>query len=121
MSVVAFPSGSAVPPIARHGPVARDVVMQLDPAELLLDRHSDPGEPATDVMPESPRVVHRLAVELDLETQDAEALARSALQLLRAAMADPDGGTPDVPADFPGMTSRRRHRNVRPGDNLDRR
>ncbi|MDX6207458.1 MAG: hypothetical protein QOE76_1022 [Frankiales bacterium] len=62
-----------------------------------------------------------VAVELDLETQDAEALARSALQLLRAALADPDGEAPDVPGDLPGMTSRRRHRNVRPGDNLDRR
>lgn len=61
-----------------------------------------------------------VAVELDLETQDAEALARSALQLLRAALADPDGEQPDSPDDHPGMSARRRHRNVRPGDNLDR-
>src|SRR3954447_738352 len=63
-----------------------------------------------------------VAVELDLETQDAEALARSALQLLRAAMADvdPDTAGPDG-APFGEMTSRRRHRNIRPGDNLDRR
>ncbi len=62
-----------------------------------------------------------VAVELDLETQDAEALSRSALQLLRAALADIDTDTagPDA-ATFGEMTSRRRHRNVRPGDQLDR-
>ena len=32
-----------------------------------------------------------VAVELGLETEDAEALARSALQLLRAALADLEG------------------------------
>jgi DNA-directed RNA polymerase specialized sigma24 family protein len=63
-----------------------------------------------------------VAVELDLDTQDAEALSRSALQLLRAALADPDGEAPEsADGEFPGLASRRRHRNVRPGDNLDRR
>ena len=58
-----------------------------------------------------------VAVELDLETQDAEALARSALQLLRAALADVDT---DTVASEPHLASRRRHGNVRPGDALDR-
>jgi DNA-directed RNA polymerase specialized sigma24 family protein len=58
-----------------------------------------------------------VAVELDLETQDAEALARSALQLLRASLADVDNDA------LPGeayLAPRRRHSNVRPGDALDR-
>lgn len=58
-----------------------------------------------------------VAVELDLETQDAEALARSALQLLRAALADVDT---DAVASEPHLAARRRHGNVRPGDALDR-
>jgi DNA-directed RNA polymerase specialized sigma24 family protein len=59
-----------------------------------------------------------VAVELDLDTQDAEALARSALQLLRAALADADVDPPD---DHPALAARRRHGNQRPGDALDRR
>jgi DNA-directed RNA polymerase specialized sigma24 family protein len=62
-----------------------------------------------------------VAVELDLETQDAEALARNALQLLRAALADEDNDVPGGPADYPALAARRRHRNLRPGDQLDRR
>jgi len=59
-----------------------------------------------------------VAVELDLDTQDAEALARSALQLLRGALADADVDPPD---DHPTLAARRRHGNQRPGDALDRR
>jgi DNA-directed RNA polymerase specialized sigma24 family protein len=59
-----------------------------------------------------------VAVELDLDTQDAEALARSALQLLRGALADAEVDPPD---DHPTLAARRRHGNQRPGDALDRR
>jgi DNA-directed RNA polymerase specialized sigma24 family protein len=62
-----------------------------------------------------------VAVELDLETQDAEALARSALQLLRAALADVDAEDGVSGAPYGEMTPRRRHGNLRPGDSLDRR
>ncbi|BEP16337.1 hypothetical protein acdb102_46480 [Acidothermaceae bacterium B102] len=58
-----------------------------------------------------------VAVELDLETQDAEALARSALQLLRASLADVDT---DATHSEAHLAPRRRHGNVRPGDALDR-
>src|SRR5438105_14263733 len=54
-----------------------------------------------------------VAVELDLETQDAEALARSALQLLRAALADVDT---DAVATEPQLAARRRHGTVPPRD-----
>ena len=47
-----------------------------------------------------------VAVELDLETQDAEALARSALQLLRASLADVDTEAHrTTPVDFGGLAA----------------
>lgn len=48
-----------------------------------------------------------VAVELDLEPEDAEALARNALQLLRGALGDVDL---DDPVFFGRLTRRRGHR-----------
>jgi DNA-directed RNA polymerase specialized sigma24 family protein len=57
-----------------------------------------------------------VAGRLGLSDEDAEALSRSALQLLRGALGDLDPDAPDVPA----RLSRRRRRigNHRPGDDL---
>jgi DNA-directed RNA polymerase specialized sigma24 family protein len=55
-----------------------------------------------------------VAVELDLEEEDAEALARSALQHLRGALADIDMDEPDLFA-----TLRRKRRRTSDGTNTD--
>lgn len=57
-----------------------------------------------------------VAVELNMSPADADALARSALQLLRGALADVGEDPPEV---YARLLRRRRTGNHRPGDQLD--
>ena len=54
---------------------------------------------------------HGVAEELDIDTEDADALTRNALQLLRAALGDVDL---DDPVFFGRLERRRGHRTARP-------
>lgn len=57
-----------------------------------------------------------VAMELEMSERDADALVRSALQLLRGQLADADVDEGEV---YARLRRRRRHGNQRPGDRLD--
>lgn len=60
-----------------------------------------------------------VAGELGLDEDDADALARSALQLLRGALAGADSSAPTADAGAPVVRRSRRIGNHRPGDTLE--
>lgn len=57
-----------------------------------------------------------VAMELELSEADADALVRSALQLLRGRLADTPMDSGEL---YARLRARRRHGNQRPGDRLD--